>query len=167
VLGDLYLEVALRRPHIKDWPAFWGARQVWHFPDIVQISVGYVALDTWKRKAQYRLIEVNPFFFNEETPEYRDFAGLVANPDHRVHGYWVCCSMDPDGPAYSKNLDALFRRTEVTQDDLDWLFDHWKSSPARNLEWWIDQAERNMPVRGINPDHCKMVLEAAQRALER
>ena len=171
VPGNLYLDVVLERPQAKNWPAFWNSHHVWALPDLALIAVSYLSNDSWGRLAQYRLVEVNPFFFNEEMAENRVLAaglGIALEPKHRTHGYWTCRTTDPEGSEFSWGLKGLCRRTEITPDDLEWLFDHWKpSGPARALEWWLEAAKRNLPVRKINPDHVRMVIEAAQRALDR
>lgn len=173
-VGRLYVEVYLTADK-KKWPDFWGPEAIWDHPELCKIVVRHIANDKWGRLSGFHLIEVYAEFYDSLTP--RSLLPGIISPyvptsgqylsRHKVTGAWGPYRSGKDEIEGALPGGMYHRRTESTEDDLTWIFNHWRPDQHRygTFEKWWGQAQRNLPKRNIHPDDYDLIERAARRAL--
>ena len=131
VLGRLSLEVILHRR--ENWPDYWGAKDIWEDRDLRDIIVSFVGRKPGDNSCLYYLIECQGYYFHN------------ALPLHRVESVNGTYTLGRREAVTKLASNDLCKRTVATDEDLLWLFSHWRPERGRKssfASWWRDASVR-------------------------
>jgi len=142
--GRIFLDVILHQR--DDWPDEWRASDIWDHPNLREIQLSFVGAQHNGDQCVFHLIDVMGYWFHNTEPWHR-----VA-PSHTTY------TMSRDKATTNLGNDDLCKRTAASDEDIEWLLDHWR--PDRHYDdvtyWWRD-SRSFYEGGGLHPDELARI----------